>query len=77
MIIWKALSKNAEGNFEIDMHVVRKLASEFDSGSESDECYIAKFIMAAFQCGFDAGVEETEQAHQRMALLLLHTQGNA
>lgn len=77
MILHQALSKNAEGNLEIDMKVLRQMAHAYDNGYESDECLLAKFIISAFEAGFDAGVEECEENNRRAALLLMCTGGNA
>lgn len=77
MILHQALTKNADGNFEIDLGVIRQMAHAFDEGCHNDECTLAKFILAAFQCGFDAGVEEAEENHRRMAVLMMCTGGNA
>ena len=77
MILHQALSKNAEGNLEIDMKVLRQMAHAYDNGYESDECLLAKFIISAFEAGFDAGVEECEENYRKMALLALCTGGNA
>ena len=49
MILHQALSKNAEGNLEIDMKVLRQMADAYDKGYESDECLLAKFIISAFE----------------------------
>lgn len=77
MILHEALTKNAEGNLEINMEVIRQLAKSFDDGDQADDCILAKFILSAFECGFDAGVQECEQNHQRAALLMMCTGGNA
>lgn len=77
MILNKALSKNNENLFEIDMHVIRQMAQGFDDGMVTDETIMAKFIVAAFEAGFDAGVEECEETHRNMALLMMCTGGNA
>lgn len=77
MILHQALSKNAEGHLEIDMKVLRQMAHAYDEGVQSDECLLAKFIISAFECGFDAGVAEAEENHRRAAVLLLCTGGNA
>lgn len=77
MILHQALSKNNEGHLEIDMKVLRQMAHAYDEGVQSDECLLAKFIISAFECGFDAGVAEAEENHRRAAVLLLCTGGNA
>lgn len=77
MILHQALSKNAEGNLEIDMKVLRQMAHAYDEGYESDECLLAKFIISAFECGFDAGVAEAEENHRRTAVLMMCTGGHA
>ena len=77
MILHQALTKDSNGNFEIDMSVVRQMADAFDQGVHNDECTLAKFIVAAYEAGFDHGVHESEQRHQQTALLLMCTAGNA
>jgi hypothetical protein len=77
MILHQALTKNAEGNLEIDMKVIRQMAHAFDEGCHTDECTLAKFILAAFECGFDAGVADCEENHRRAALLMMCTGGHA
>lgn len=77
MILYQALSKNAEGNFEIDMNVIRQMAVAFDEGVQSEECILAKFILAAYETGFDHGVRESEDRHIQTALLMTCTAGNA
>lgn len=77
MILYKALSKNSDDLFEIDMNVIRQMAQGFDDGMVNDETVVAKFIIAAFEAGFDAGVEECEENHRRAALLMMCTGGNA
>lgn len=77
MILHQALSKNKEGNLEIDMKVLRQMAHAYDEGVNSDECLLAKFIISAFECGFDAGVAEAEENHRRTAVLMMCTAGSA
>ncbi len=77
MILHQALSKNNEGNFEIDMKVIRQMADAFDKGVQSDECLIAKFIVAAYDVGFDHGMHESDERHLQTALLMACTAGNA
>lgn len=77
MILFQALSKNAEGHLEIDMKVIRQMAHAYDEGAETDECLLAKFIVGAFEAGFDAGVSDCEENHRRMAVLMMCTGGNA
>ena len=77
MILYQALSKDAEGNLEIDMQVLRQMAQAYDDGVKDDECLLAKFILSAFQCGFDAGIAEAEENHRRMAVLMMCTGGTA
>ena len=36
MLLHQALSKNAEGLFEIDMKVIRQMADAFDQGGNTD-----------------------------------------
>jgi len=77
MILYQALSKDADGNLEIDMKVLHQMAHAYDEGAKSDECLLAKFIVSAFQCGFDAGVAEAEENHRRTAVLMMCTGGTA
>ena len=77
MILYQALSKNTEGNFEIDMNVIRQMAVAFDEGVQSEECILAKFIVAAYEAGFDQGMKESEDRHIQTAMLLTCTAGNA
>jgi len=77
MIIHRALSKTDDGNFEIDLTVIRTMAEAFDNGVHNDECILAKFIVAAYETGFDQGVIEADMRQRNTALLLLHTAGNA
>lgn len=77
MILYQALSKNTEGNFEIDMNVICQMAVAFDEGVQSEECILAKFIVAAYEAGFDQGMKESEDRHIQTALLLTCTAGNA
>lgn len=77
MILQQALSRGSSGNWEIDMNVIRQLGSKFDEGCDSDECFVAKFILAAYDTGFDAGVKECEDNHRKIALLMMFTEGHA
>ncbi len=77
MFFHQALSKNAEGLFEIDMNVIRQMADAFDQGAKSDECLLAKFIVAAYETGFDHGMNESNEWHLQTALLMACTAGNA
>lgn len=77
MLLHQALSKNADGLFEIDMKVIRQMADAFDQGAKSDECLLAKFIIAAYDTGFDHGVHESDERHLQTALLMACTAGNA
>jgi len=77
MILHQALSKNSDGLFEIDMHVIRQMAAAFDEGNVNDETVVAKFIMAAFECGIDEGIKQSEHRHMQTALLMTCTAGNA
>ena len=77
MLLHQAMSKNAEGNFEIDMNVIRQMAIAFDEGVHSEECILAKFIVAAYETGFDHGVKESEDRHIQTAMLLTCTAGSA
>lgn len=77
MILQQALSRGSSGNWEIDMNVIRQLGIQFDAGCDSEECFVAKFILAAYDTGFDAGIQEAEEQHRRTALLMMFTEGNA
>ena len=77
MILEQALVRNPNGNWEIDMEVIRKLSAQFDDGGDSDDCLFAKFLMTAYDTGFDAGVQEAEEQHRRAALLMMFTEGHA
>ncbi len=77
MLLHQALSKNSEGLFEIDMNVIRQMAYAFDQGAKSDECLLAKFIVAAYETGFDHGMNESNERHLQTALLMACTAGNA
>lgn len=77
MLLHQALSKNDDGLFEIDMKVIRQMADAFDQGVKSDECLLAKFIIAAYDTGFDHGVHESDERHLQTALLMTCTAGNA
>jgi len=71
------MKTTSEGNFEIDMHIIRQMATAFDEGVHNEECIIAKFIVAAYERGFDQGVHESEERHQQTALLMFCTAGSA
>lgn len=73
----RALSKNEDGLIELDMNVIRQLCDEFDAGCDSEECIVAKFILTAYETGFDHGVTESEDRQAKTALLLMHTEGHA
>lgn len=77
MILHKALMKSQDGCFEIDMCVIRQMAIAFDQGNHSEECVLAKFIVAAYETGFDQGVHESERRHEQTAMLMMFTAGNA
>jgi hypothetical protein len=76
-VLHQAMKTTSEGNFEIDMHIIRQMATAFDEGVHNEECIIAKFIVAAYETGFDQGVHESEERHKQTALLMLCTAGNA
>ena len=77
MKIEAAFYKNADGNLEIDLHALQSFAEQFDEGSDADECVFAKFIIAAYECGFDHGVQESEERHLQTAMLMMTTGGTA
>lgn len=76
-VLQQAMQKNREGHFEIDMHIIRQMAMAFDEGVHSEETIIAKFIVAAYETGFENGVQESDERHQQTALLLACTAGSA
>lgn len=76
-VLHQAMKTTSEGNFEIDMHIIRQMALAFDEGVHNEECIIAKFIVAAYEAGFDEGVIDSERRQQQTALLLMCTAGNA
>jgi len=77
MLLHHAMSRNKNGNLEIDMDMIRKIAKAFDEGANSDEALLAKFVIAAYDAGFDHGVAEAEENHRRTAILMMCTAGNA
>ena len=77
MILHQAMTKTKEGLFEIDLCVIRQMAQAFDNGVHSEECILAKFIVAAYETGFEHGVHESEKRHEQTALLMMCTAGNA
>lgn len=77
MILHQAMTKTKEGLFEIDMNVIRQMAHAFDQGLHSEECIIARFIVAAYDQGFEHGIHESEERQKQTALLMLCTAGNA
>ncbi len=77
MILHQALTKTKDGLFEIDMNVIRQMAQAFDEGLHSEECVIARFIVAAYDQGFEHGVHESEERHHQTALLMMCTAGHA
>ena len=76
-VLHQAMKTTTEGNFEIDMHIIRQMAAAFDEGVQSEETIIAKFIVAAYETGFDHGVHESEERSRQTALLLACTAGSA
>lgn len=77
MFFHSVVSRSADGNLEIDMEAVRQMAQEFDDGTLTDECLLAKVILSAFHAGIEAGIERTEERHRQTALLLMSTAGSA
>jgi len=76
-VLHQAMKTDSKGNFEIDMHIIRQMATAFDEGVHNEECIIAKFIVAAYERGFEHGVNDSETRHQQTAMLMLCTAGNA
>jgi hypothetical protein len=77
MNIESAFIKNEDGNLEIDLAALRKMAEEYDNGAEDNELLFAKFIVSAYECGFDHGVQESEERHLQTAMLMMTTGGSA
>jgi len=77
MSIESAFIKNEDGNLEIDLATLRKMAEEYDNGAEDNELLFAKFIVSAYECGFDHGVQESEERHLQTAMLMMTTGGSA
>jgi len=77
MFFHTIVSRNSEGDFEIDMEAVKQMSDAFDKGGVSDECLLAKLILTAFREGVSQGIEESEERHRQTALLMMCTAGNA
>ena len=77
MLMHQAISKCADGEFKIDLNVIRQMAEAFDDGVRTEECIIAKFIVAAYEMGVERGIQESEDRHLQTAMLLACTAGNA
>jgi hypothetical protein len=77
MILHKAMTKTEDGLFEIDMTIIRQMAQAFDEGLHNEECVIARFIVAAYDQGFQQGVHDSEERHQQTAILMMCTAGHA
>lgn len=77
MFLHQAFNRAKDGHFEINMSVIRQMAVAFDSGCHSDECVIAKAIMAAYEHGIDDGIRQSEERQMQTAMLLMHTGGTA
>ena len=77
MLLHNAMRNNENGNLEIDMDIVRKIAKAFDDGEITDDGLLAKFVIGAYEAGFQHGVEEAEENHRRAAILMMCTAGNA
>lgn len=77
MFIHQAISQNTQGEFKIDLNVVRQLSKAFDAGLRSEECVIAKFIVAAYEMGFNHGTRESEARQMQTMVLMSHTGGHA
>lgn len=76
-VLNQAMKTTSEGNFEIDMHIIRQMAMAFDEGVHNEECIIAKFIVAAFEAGVEEGMERAAERSRQTAMLLACTAGNA
>lgn len=76
-VLHQAMKTTSEGNFEIDMHIIRQMACAFDEGVRTEETIIAKFIVAAYETGVDHGIQESEKRSMQTAMLLACTAGNA
>ena len=76
-VLNQAMKTTSEGNFEIDMHIIRQMAMAFDEGVRNEECIIAKFIVAAFEAGLEEGMEVAALRNHQTAMLLTCTAGNA
>jgi hypothetical protein len=76
-VLNQAMKTTSEGNFEIDMHIIRQMAMAFDEGVHNEECIIAKFIVAAFEAGIEEGIERAAERSRQTAMLLACTAGNA
>ena len=77
MLLHHAMIRTKDGNLEIDMGIIRQIAQAYDEGVNSDEALLAKFVIAAYDTGFDHGVAEAEENHRRTAILMMCTAGNA
>ena len=77
MFMHQAISRGTDGEFKIDLNVIRQMAEAFDTGCRTEECVIAKFIVAAFEMGFDQGVSESEARQMQTMILMTHTAGHA
>ena len=73
----QAITRNQQGEFKIDLNVVRQMAEAFDAGTRTEECVIAKFIVAAYEMGFDHGTSESEARQMQTMMLMMHTGGHA
>jgi len=76
-VLHQAMKTTSAGEFEIDMHIIKQMAVAFDEGVHSEETIIAKFIVAAYETGFDRGIQESEKRSMQTAMLLACTAGNA
>jgi hypothetical protein len=77
MIAKFAVTTTEAGTVELDMKVLRQMAQAFDEGADSDDGFVAKLILAAYDAGYDHGVEEAERNHNQTAMLLMCTGGHA
>ena len=76
-VLNQAMKTTPEGNFEIDMHIIRQMAMAFDEGEQSEETIIAKFIVAAYEAGIEQGIHESEERQRQTLMLLACTAGSA
>jgi hypothetical protein len=77
MLFHQFASRKNDGQIEIDMEAIRKMAHAFDEGNLSDDCLLAKLMLTAFYAGIECGIEQSEERHRQTAMLLMCTAGSA